>query len=154
MIDRPSRNRLAETLRQYVSGQKTNEDVFDVSVDWRDRGAVAVWQMAWGLYDDNYEHRAIGRHYLDKQNRKELVRWIAFLHSDEEYIWPEYNLMRIVNWPLNLLTLGWWERMKKRKWEEFLQAGDSAIWPFCHKTDLDRVRRRPKLLAGTQRPNT
>ena len=151
MIDRDSRDRLAEALRHYVSGQITNDDLYDVEIDWRDRGAKAVWAMAWGLYDDNYQHKATGPHYLGKNARREITRWIAFLYSDEEYTWPEYNLIRIVNWPLNLLTFGWWERMKESRWKQFLEAGDTEVWPFCKKQDLERISREPRLLAGSPR---
>jgi len=148
MIDRQSRNRLAEALRHYVAGQITNDDLYTVEVDWRDRGAQAVWSMAWGLYDDLSKHKATGPHYLNKNDRREIARWIAFLYSDEEYVWPEYNLLQIVNWPLNVLTFGWWERMKKRKWGQFLEAGDFSVWPFCKREQLDRILHEPKLLSG------
>ena len=152
MVDRTSRDGLAEALRQYVSGRITNDDLACVEVDWRDRGAVAVYGMAWGLYDDTYSHRATERHQLDKRARKEIARWIAFLYSNQEYIWPEYSFIQIVNWPLNLLTLGWWERMKRRKWEQFLEAGDFEVWPFCKEEDLKRVLPHPNLLSGPRQP--
>ena len=148
MIHRESRNILAEALRHYVSGQITNDDLDCVDVDWRDRGAVVVKEMAWQLYDDNYTHKARGNHNLDRKARKEIARWIAFLYSDTEYIWPEYSFIQIINWPLNLITFGRWEKMKRRKWEQFLEAGDFDVWPFCRREELEAVLRRPKLLAG------
>ena len=104
--------------------------------------------MAWGFYDDTHTHKATGRHYLNRSARREISRWIVFLYSDEEYIWPEYDLLRIVNWPLNLLTFGWWERMKERKWKQFVEAGDFAVWPFCKREQLDRVTNNAMLLSG------
>ena len=56
MIHRESRDRLAEALRQYVSGRITNDDLDSVDVDWRDRGAIAIQCMAWQLYDDMRTH--------------------------------------------------------------------------------------------------
>jgi hypothetical protein len=149
VIHRESRDRLAVALRQYVSGRVSNDDLDNVDVDWRDRGAVAVKGMAWGLYDDLRSHY-VGDYPLPRgsRGRREVARWIAFLHSDAEYFWPEYDLLRIVNWPMNLLTFGWWERMKRRRWEEFLQAGDFDMWPFCRQEELEAVLRRPKLLSG------
>ena len=152
MIHRESRDRLAETLRHYVSGQITNDDLDDVSVDWRDRGAIAVHQMAWRLYDDNSQHKATGKHYLDRKARRQIARWILFLHSDQEYYWPEYSFIQIINWPLNVLTFGWWERMKKRKWDQFLEAGDFDVWPFCRKEELQKAIENPKLM-GRPMPN-
>lgn len=147
MIHRDSRNKLAEALRHYVSGQITNDDLESVIVDWRDRGAIAVQEMVWGLYDDMTEHKATGINHLDKEARRIIARWIVFLHSDQEYIWPEYSFIQIVNWPMNIITFGWWEKMKKRKWEEFLEAGDFEVWPFCSENELKKAIKRPKLLA-------
>jgi hypothetical protein len=147
MIDRPSRDRLATALRQYVSGRLTNDDLDDITVVWRDRGAVAVKERAWCLYDDNYKHRAIGKHYLPKPARDEIGRWILFLHSDLEYTWPEFSFIQIVNWPINLLTFGWWERHKQKRFEEFRVAGDFAVWPFATRQDYEAALREPRYLA-------
>lgn len=138
---------MAQALRQYVSGHIHNDELDSVEVDWRDRGAVYIQEMAWHLYDDMYRHYAKGRHYLDKTIRKEISRWIVFLHSDNEYLWPEYSFIQIVNWPMNLLTLGWRERKKKKKWEQFLEAGDFQVWPFCSKKELQKAISRPRLLV-------
>ena len=146
MIDRESRNRLAEALRHYVSGQITNDDLDEVEVDWRDRGAIAVKERAWSLYDDLYQHKATGSHYLDKEARREIAKWIVFLHSNNEYLWPEYSFIQIINVPMNLITLGWWERMKKRKWEQFLEAGEFEVWPFCSKEELQKASSLPRLM--------
>jgi hypothetical protein len=56
VIHRDSRDRLAEALRRYASGHISNDELDEVEVDWRDRGAVAVKGMAWRLYDDTREH--------------------------------------------------------------------------------------------------
>jgi hypothetical protein len=148
MIHRESRDRLAEALRRYVSGHITNDDLDDVEVDWRDRGAVAVKEMAWYLYDDLENHYVENRLPRGSEDRKSVARWIAFLQSDQEYIWPEYSFIEFINWPMNILTLGWWERMKKRRWEQFLEAGDFEVWPFASKEDLSWVLARPKFLSG------
>ncbi len=149
MIHRESRDRLAVALRHYVVGLITNDDLSEVEVDWRDSGAVAVYQMAWQLYDDNKSHYAKGRHSLTKEQRRHVVRWIAFLYSDSEYLWPEHSLMQIINWPLNLLTFGWWERRKQRRWVEYQEAGDISVWPFTSKAELEEVRKAPRLLSNS-----
>ena len=148
MIHRESRDRLGIALRRYISGRISNDELDEVDVDWRDRGAVAVKGMAWGLYDDT-RHHFVGDYPLPRgsQARRTVARWVAFLHSDAEYIWPEYDLMRIINWPMNILTFGWWERMKRKRWEEFLQAGDFTVWPFCRREHLEAVMAKPRLLA-------
>jgi len=135
-----------------VSGRITNDELDDVQVDWRDRGAVAVKEMAWGLYDDMYEHRAIGRHSIIGEDRREVARWIVFLHSDCEYIWPEYSFIQTkVSWLEDALTLGLWKKHREQKWREFVQAGDFDRWPFVCSSDLASAIADPRLFAGGQR---
>jgi hypothetical protein len=152
MICKQSRNELALALRRYVAGKITNDDLDDIAVDWRDRGAVAVKQMAWGLYSDLEHHRATGKHAISGEHRRTVARWIVFLHNDNEYLWPEYSFIQIINWPINLLTFGWWERGKKRRSEQFEEAGDFSAWPFVSAKDLNHAIRKPKYLTdGTRR---
>ena len=148
MIDRPSRDRLATATRQYTSGLITNDALDDIPVDRRDRGAVAVKERAWCLYDDTYQHRAVGHHFLSKPDRDEIARWIMFLHSEREYSWPDYNFMRIVNSPLNVLTLGWWEIRERKRFDEFMAAGDFSVWPFISRREYEASRAQPKYFSG------
>jgi hypothetical protein len=150
MVHRISRDSLVTALRQYVSGCVTNDDLDEVEVDWRDRGAVAIKQRAWSLYDDTYQHRAVGRHHLPKPARDEIGRWILFLHSEHEYTWPHYSFIQIVNWPMNILTLGWWEIRKRKHLEEFMDAGDFSVWPFVSRQDYETSLDHPRYLAGQQ----
>ena len=142
MIDRTSRDKLAEALRQYVSGRITNDTLDDIEVDKRDHGAVAVKQTAWYLYDDLHEHKAVGNFYIDKKDRKEIARWIVFLQSDEEYIWPK---MSILDFILSMLTFGLYRKVLQKRWEK---SGDLSSWPFGSKDDLSKSAALPKLLAG------
>lgn len=128
-------------LRRYVSCRITNDDLDDVDVDWRDRGAVAVKQMAWSLYDDMSQHYAKGRHALRGNVRKEIARWILFLRSDLEYLWPEYSFMQVTAPMANIFTFGWYKRRKDQRLEEFKQAGDFDYWPFISKGDFDEENR-------------
>jgi hypothetical protein len=57
-------------------------------------------------------------------------------------------LLAIYNWPMNVLTLGRWEREKQKRWEEFQSAADFTIWPFATKTEFTIALAKPKLLAG------
>jgi hypothetical protein len=147
MIDRASRIRLAEVLRHYVSGRISNYDLDEVEVDWRDRGASAIQGRAWSLYDDTYQHRATDCHYLSKPAREEISRWILFLHSNLEYTWPEYDFRQVVNWPMNALTFGWWEREKQKRFEQFTHAGDYSVWPFVSHADYEQALANPKYFA-------
>ena len=133
MIHRASRRRLALALRRYAAGHTTNNDLDSVDVDWRDRGAVAIAGMAWRLYDDSFTHRAVGRHALNRELRRTVARWVVFLHSDEEYLWPEYNFVEVSSGMGSILTLGWWGRHKARRWQEFTEAGQFEHWPFISR---------------------
>lgn len=149
MIHRPSRKRLALALRRYVACRISNDDLDEVLVDWRDRGAIAVQGMAWQLYDDMYTHRATGKHALSRESRRCIARWILFLQSDTEYFWPEYSFYRIAVSPLtNLLTLGYWRRKEEQRWREFLEAGDFDVWPFITKVEFESAVARPRYLYG------
>jgi len=148
MICRKSRDRLALALRSYVSGRISNDDLDGIDVDWRDRGAVAVKQAAWGLYSDNQHHFATGQHAINDDGKRIIARWVVFLHGEHEYLWPEYSFNQIVNWPLNLLTFGWWERRKRRRLNEFEEAGEIDAWPFVGKKDSDEAARRPRYFVG------
>jgi hypothetical protein len=153
MIDRPSRARLATALRQYVSGRITNDELDGTRIDRRDAGVAAVKQRAWCLYDDLYRHRAIGKYYLPKPARDEIGRWILFLHSDLEYAWPDFASGRMINWPLNLLTLGWWARNRSSRLKEFMESGDFSVWPFLARQDYANSLAAPKYLAGVDSPD-
>jgi hypothetical protein len=148
MICRQSRDRLALALRRYVAGRMSNDDLDSVEVDWRDRGAVAVKQMAWRLYSDTKHHYAKGRHAINSDGKRIVAKWIVFLHGDMEYLWPDYSFVQIINWPLNLLTFGWWENRKGVRRKEFEQAGDFAAWPFVAMTELNDATKSPRYLAG------
>jgi hypothetical protein len=50
---------------------------------------------------------------------------------------------------MNILTLGRWA---KKQQEQFKEAGDFEVWPLSSRSQLERVAKRPKLLAGLRRP--
>jgi len=147
MIERSSRDRLAKALRQYVSGVITNDDLDDLHVEGRDRGAAVVKDRSWLLYDDTHQHRARGRRYLPKPDRDEIGRWILFLHSDLEYTWPEFNFIQFINLPMIILTFGWWKHRMQNRFEQFTTAGDFSVWPFGSRTEYERALAQPKYLA-------
>lgn len=151
MICRQSRDQLALALRQYVSGRISNDDLDSISVDWRDRGAVAIKEMAWALYDDNKNHYATGRYAIGRGDRHTIAQWIVFLHSDKEYVWPSYSFIQVNSWLINMLTLGWWGQRVTARRKEFEEAGDYAAWPFVTMADLEELRRQPKYFVGRSR---
>ena len=152
MVHRESRDRLALALRRYVSGRMTNDDLDAVDVDWRDRGAVAVKEMSWFLYDDTRRHFVEARIPRGSEARRTIATWVMFLHSDTEYLWPEYSFISVMSWPMNILTLGWWSKREGKRREEFLEAGDIQVWPFSSRAELERAASSPRMLAGAAQP--
>lgn len=157
MIDRAGRDRLALALRRYVVGRITSDDLECVETDWRDRGARAVHQISWNLYSDNWGHYAVGSHAIHPEVRREICRWIVFLHSDQEYLWPEYSFIRIClpwfgkrrpNLKLGALEVRW-----SKKLEQFLEVGDREVWPFIDRASFDSVRLAPRFFARSRQPN-
>jgi hypothetical protein len=108
-----------------------------------------VQDRAWSLYDDTHLHRARGAHALSGAARDEIGRWILFLHSDLEYTWPEYDFRQVVNWPMNLLTIGWWEQQKQKRFKELTTAGDFSVWPFASQSAYAESLARQRYLAAS-----
>jgi hypothetical protein len=148
MICRASRDRLALALRRYAAGRISNDDLDCVEVDRRDLGAMAVKHEAWFLYDDIRHHYATRKHAIDRAGRRELAKWVLFLNSDDEYLWPGHAFVPIVDWPLNLFTFGWWGRRQNLRRRQFEQAGDISAWPFITIRQLEDAVRRPRYFAG------
>ena len=73
-------------LRQYVSGRVSNDTLYDLKINSEDFGVQAIKHASWFLYDDLYEHKANGKHRIEKDSRHEVSKWIVFFQSDEEYL--------------------------------------------------------------------
>ena len=138
MIDRISRDKLAETLRQYVSGRITNDTLDDLKTNNEDYGVKAIKDAAWFLYDDLYEHKAVGKHRIEKDNRHEVSKWIIFLQSDEEYLWPMPSIFQKV---CSILTLGFYKLNTSNNEEK-------EAWPFFTNESLENALAKPKLFSG------
>lgn len=165
MIDRPSRDRLAELIRHLVAGRISNYE-FEEALPLESRDP-AVWEVfrngAWCLYGDLEEHRLVDRKRLGREARREAARWIVFLKSEREYEWPA-SRHRLSGWlalahlahlltlksPVGLLVhllVAWaWARWRRRLWR---RSGDPAVWPFLRAGDLEAARAAPCYLAGS-----
>ena len=149
MIDRSSRNILAEKLQQYSSGWITNDDLYDTLPPTTDRGVIAVWQMSWNLYSDLSKHKATDKYKITGETRNLVKRCICFLHSDNEYKWPKYNFIldNIYFQPLNILTLGLIGILKKKKFNKFKSYGNFQYWPFINENEFKELCDNPRLLT-------
>ena len=138
MIDRISRNKLAETLRQYTSGRITNDTLDDLKINNEDYGVQAIKEVSWFLYDDLYQHKAVGKNRIEKDNRNEVSKWILFLQSDEEYLWPRPSILQKIG---SILTLGLYKLNTPSNEEK-------EIWPFFTTESLENALKKPKLFRG------
>lgn len=123
VIDRRSRDVVAELIRRFRDGQITNEDLI---TGWpaKSPGPAlrAIETMVWPFYDDLRTHRLVGRHALTPEASETLSRYALFLDTDLPYEWRRTRFARIssLGW-LPLLTLGllWpldrWVRRRKRR---------------------------------------
>jgi hypothetical protein len=136
MISRESRDRLALALRRYVSCRISNDELHEIPVDARDRGALAVKHAAWMLYSDLKNHFNVGKYELSPLGRREVARLIVYLHSNVEYQYPDWSLKDVA---LSLLTLGWWKRVRSR---DFEKVGDMSAWPFVRSIDVETAAKR------------
>jgi len=138
MIDRTSRDKLAETLRKYVSGRVTNDMLDDLEINNEDFGVKAIKEASWFLYDDLYEHKAVEKNRIEKEDRHEVSKWILFLQSDEEYLWPKPSIFKSF---VSMLTLGLYK-------SDASNDGDKEAWPFFKNENLKNALANPKLFAG------
>ena len=146
VIDRIARDQAAVLLRRFASDRITSDQFVDeFPVSTTDPTLRAIYGRAWALYDD------LKTHFLGATPplRRELARWIAFLHSDEEYRWPRYQfiqmrLPKLLNW----MTGGWFNRRQDERFEDFARTGEFAVWPFFDSHAYERAIARPRYLRA------
>ncbi len=144
LIDRKARDKAAELVRRFVRGQISNFEFEGETPNTVDRGVLAIVHSLWCFYDDFEEHKLSGKRAFPVETKKQLIRWIVFLHTDEEYLWPE------ISYPgVRPTEHGFFSRLFKEpeKEREFMKAGDYSVWPFISKDMFNRARKNPKLLG-------
>jgi hypothetical protein len=158
MIDRTARDTAALLIRRFAAGRLTNDEFDEAFPRSRlDQALSAIEGRAWHLYDDFETHRLTGRHGLTRAGRREIARWVLFLHSEVEYEWPWFNWYRGARRRgsgralLNLLMMGWLEARMAREeagMAAFQRTGDFAVWPFFRPPDFEAARRQPRFCVG------
>ena len=152
MIDRTTRNAMAEAARHYVAGISTNF-VFDnamFKLKSSDPAISAIRRQLWLLYDDLREHRHEGPWEITSEQRKIVLRVIMFLKTDFEYQWPAAPAWYSASRPLiRLFTLGLGTRALDRK---FVFQDSEQIWPFRSREEITAAKDYPKYLASTTLP--
>jgi hypothetical protein len=138
MIDRESRDILADLLRQ-VSAGRIGKDAFQASLPRsKDKAVQEIIGQSWLLFDDLREHELAAP---DRKDRPEVLRWILFLRTDLQYEWPSLPAWaRILGFVPSILTFGLFWR-PYRGW--FERQGDWRVWPFVRDADFKAAKRNP-----------
>lgn len=135
MIDRKSRDKLAESIRFFAAGQITNDE-FENSIPESDDEAIAriFHEGVWFLYDDLKEYKLIGKDQLSKADKSIIARWVLFLKTDFEYQWPSLGFKK---WFINKITFG---LVGQSELELCKEAGNLEVWPFLHGEQLQEAK--------------
>lgn len=145
MLDTKARKVAAEVTRRFIAGQISNfqfEKQFPAS---QDPALHAIEDTLWCFYDDFEEHCLKGKWDVPEATKTLMLRWVMFLYSDEEYLWPIIRFPGIR--PIQFGLLGkFFNRHKKQ--HEFLNAGEMEFWPFISKESYLNAKQNPVLLAG------
>lgn len=138
MVDRKARDELAEQIRHLVAGQISNDEFEDRLPESTDTAIWEIfWNGAWGLYDDLSEHKLCGSQRIEKNDRRDIARWVLFLKTDLEYEWPPFPPKpQLLNMLLSVLTLGIYNRLAANRWKT---RGEAEVWPFVRRSDYEQA---------------
>ena len=148
MIDKYSRKKLAEALRHFLGGFRTNFEYDDIAFDLpsRDHAVNDIIEQVWLCYDDLREHKLTGGDALNQEQLDFIKRCILFLKTDIEYKWPQwpvyYKLLRPV---VRLFSLG---LLTQRTDSLFNGSGDTEYWPFYSKHEYILAKENPVYLSN------
>jgi hypothetical protein len=155
MIDVKARRCAAETIRHYVSGVITNKE-FEKRFPYSKTDPVirALDRTLETTYSDVSPHKLAGENAVSEELKKRVARWLLFLYSDQEYLWPRIGNAGLRDFQ-NETTLGILLRIltdSDRASISFMQNGDYEVWPFLRHKDFENARKHPTLLRGITQP--
>jgi len=146
MVDRHSRNQLAEGIRALASGLITNDEFEQrVPVGSDDPAIRAVFsEGAWLLYSDLRQYRLSGKHRVPIQSKKEVARWVLFLKTDQPYQWPTLGgLQKLIFVVMAVPTFGVFTKLYR---SSLAKCGDIDVWPFIRRSDFEEALKSPVYL--------
>ncbi len=146
MNDLRARRKSAELIRHFISGQVTNFEFEEKSIESNDPVIRAIEDCLWCLYDDFTEHKLNEEHKLSKELKHHMARWLLFLYTDEEYKWPHFSYPGF-----RPMEHGFWSKLFNgpKKEQEFMDAGDYNVWPFITKESFEYAKTNTTLLTDT-----
>lgn len=148
MVDIEARKVAAEIVRRFVGGNFSNFELENQFPASKDPALWAIEDSLWCFYDDLEEHKLEGKWSIPEETKKLMLRWVAFLYSDQEYQWPK------ISYPgVRPIVYGFWGRLfnMHKKQAAFLSVGDIALWPFISKESYQQAMAYPVLLAGSKK---
>ncbi|RKU19270.1 hypothetical protein C6500_11260 [Candidatus Poribacteria bacterium] len=152
MVDRKARDEFAELLRHFIAGRITNEEFEDqVPLPSKDFAIKEIWWIATSPFFSDIEYTLTGEYRASDDERREIVKCVLFLKTDQEYQWPRHSTLKELLGDLRyLVSFG---RVPVYSSKELLDAaaGDLEAWPFIRLKDLELARERPPYLAGKGR---
>ena len=147
MIDRPKRDRLAQALRQLLSGRIDNLAFDDLDcpgniTDSDDRALFEIFYSVWPHYDDFRSDPV----QLPAGQKLDFERCVMFLHSDYEFEWPRKRLATGISDYFRRVL----DEMTFRRFQLWSPhaAGEVSVWPFYRREDYECASRSPRLLRG------
>lgn len=155
MVDRVARDCTALLLRRLMQRRITEKE-FDttfnaLSVSGKDRIFEAIFEETFSI---------------SSASRRDIARWILFLQSGSEYVWPNQNSVinpffvagsvalklfcdfkfhaSLIGWLLATagITVGLWRTSRQYK------SGDLEVWPFHQQAEFEEAKHHPRLLAS------
>ncbi len=160
MVDREARDQMARSLRHLAIGRITDKQ-FDAALEplpfsGKDRIFEAIFK-------ETYDIKTASRH--------EVARWILFLQSENDYIWPGMDelsnpfslimtasIALILGSVLHNPCIGWGITVAGYAViadvavrccnPKSCKPGDLKVWPFHKQDDFDEAKRHPRLLNG------
>jgi hypothetical protein len=142
LVDRASRNALAELAHHFVAGRITNYEL-------QNRNAPS--QVCTGVFRNVVPAREAMLVEIVVEPPQgvpeDLMNGTVFGRGtdDLEYEWTPYPPRpKALSTLLSLLTLGFSNRLMARHWR---QQGNSSVWPFMREVDYRRALEQPPYLA-------
>ena len=146
MIDFEARKVAAQAARRFVSGRLSNFEFENSMPSSKDPALWAIEDTLWCFYDNFDEHVFKGQWEPTEETRELMNRWVLFLYSEEEYLWPKGSYPG-----LRPFEVGFWGRLFNRhiKQAEFMSAGDFNYWPFISMESFENAKSSPVLVSAT-----
>lgn len=110
MVDRNARRQLALMMRRYASGRISEQQLIEGMPEGGDGDAAveAAYHFACELPETYVRPSELPQSDSSHVTRRDVARWVLFLMTDEEYLWPTKSLHdALFRWWLVLSFVVW-----------------------------------------------